>query len=354
MRVLVILPDLFDYRVETYNIINKRYKLDVGYNLKDKTKAKCDFEKVKFDYKKIGPIYYIKDFRKIVSAYDVVIIMADFHYPQYCLLPFFKRGIKVISWGIGFRVSYTHPFETNRKHGLLDKISQLVLSKCDANIFYMEQAKQFWKNTNLKMDNVFVAPNTTSVAPINIDPVKKRNFLFVGTLYKGKGLDLLIDTFAKLKVPQNDGCKLVIVGDGAERESLVKQTSELGIVDQVVFKGAIYDEEELANEFQKALICISPTQGGLSVPKSMGYGVPFIVRRDAISGGEIYHINNGVNGIMYEKDDDLFVIMKDALINPQKYIEMGTLAKQYYNNHATPYHMAKGAIDAIDYVLTTK
>lgn len=83
----------------------------------------------------------------------------------------------------------------------------------------------------------------------------------------------------------------------------------------------------------------------------MGYGVPFVTRRDAITGGEIYHITPGVNGIMYEKDNELTAILIDAANNPQKYVEMGFKAKVYYDNHATVRHMAQGAMDAFDYAL---
>lgn len=84
------------------------------------------------------------------------------------------------------------------------------------------------------------------------------------------------------------------------------------MVGLIVFHGAIYDENVLAERFAQALLCISPTQGGLSVPKSMGYGVPFVTRKDSITGGEIYHITPGVNGIMYVKDEELTSVISDV------------------------------------------
>ena len=38
----------------------------------------------------------------------------------------------------------------------------------------------------------------------------------------------------------------------------------------------------------------------------------------------------------------------------EKYVEMGRKAKDYYDNHATIQHMARGAIDAFDYVINCK
>lgn len=350
-KVLLLQPDLADYRVETYNHINEHYDLTVAYTHKDKTKATCNFKKQKLSVKNVGPFIFVKGLKKLTNQYDVVILMSDLHYPQYCWMPAKKRVFKVLTWGIGFRVSYTKPFVTDRKHVFMDKITQFVMSKCDANILYMAKAKEFWEGTSLRTDNMFVAPNTTTVASISFEPALKKIFLFVGTLYKGKGLDLLLKSYAEVVKETKTGTRLVIVGDGTERSMLEAQAKQLGISEKVDFRGAIYDETILAKEFQQALICISPTQGGLSVPKSMGYGVPFIVRKDAITGGEIYHITPDENGIMYEKDGDLKVIMKDAIEHPSKYVEMGRKAKDYYDNAATPYHMAQGAIDAIEYVL---
>lgn len=350
-KILILQNELSAYNVPVYNIIATNYDLTVAYYLKDKANIVCKFKKIKLDSKNIGPFTIIKDLNIVASQFDVVCIIPNLRNPSYCLLPFLSHKNKIVNWSIGFRASYTHPYITDRKHVLLDKLFQMVLSKCDASIFYMEKAKDFWKGTSLDMSNIFVAPNTTEVIPITINKESKHDFLFVGTLYKGKGLDLLLKSYRDVVITTNIKNQLHIVGAGDERENLEKFVIDNNLSDKVIFHGAIYDEHKLADCFSKALLCISPTQGGLSVPKSMGYGVPFVTRKDAITGGEIYHITPGVNGVMYEKDEDLITILKDCALNPQKYIEMGVRAKDYYNNHASINHMAQGAMDAFSYVL---
>lgn len=354
MKVLILQPDLVDYRVDIYNILNKDYHVAVGYAFLDKTKSNCEFEKIKLNTSKLGPLFFIKGLYRLCNKFDVVIIMADLHYPQYCIMPFLRRKYKVLTWGIGFRVSYIHPYLPTRKHGITDKLLEYIMSRCDANILYMEKAKDFWRNTQFPFEQMFVAPNTTSVVEMDFVPERKKNFLFVGTLYRSKGIDILISSFSRLVEEYETNSNLVIVGEGAERNNLEDLVNRLNLTDRVIFKGAIYDEHILAKEFQEAILCISPTQGGLSVPKSMGYGVPFVVRKDAITGGEIYHITNDENGILYEKDSDLLQIMKNAINNPKKYIDMGKKAKEYYNMYATPECMAKGAMDAINYALSLR
>lgn len=340
------------YRVPCWNILAEKYDFTVGYFFKDEAKdVDCKFKKVKFDVSYIGSLEIVKGVRKYANDFDVVMIMPDFHTPIYAIIPFLPHRYKLLSWSIGFRVSYVHPYLTQRPHNILDKIYELILRRCDANIFYIEKSKEFWKKTKVDLNKVFIAPNTTGVLPITIDLQQKKNFLFVGTLYRGKGVDMLIKSFAEAKSQIKSDSQLDIIGGGEMLDELQKLAEERGIAADVNFIGPVYDEQILASYFQKALLCISPTQGGLSCPKSMGYGVPFVTRKDAITGGEIYHMTPGVNGIMYEKDDDLTDVLVDAFQNKAKYITMGKAAKEYYDKNATPEHMANGAIEAVEFVL---
>ena len=350
-RLLILQNEVSSYNVPVFNMIAEQFDLTVGYYLKDKSQQDCNFEIKRLDVCCIGSLIFVRGLRKYAKQFDIVCIIPDMHVVSYIMLAFLPRSYKTVSWSIGYRVSYIHPYDTKRKHILADKVFQSVLSHCDANIFYMEKAKEFWEVTNLDMNKVFVAPNTTVVVPITLIPEEKNEFLFVGTLYKGKGLDVLLSAYKGYVEKSINPYRLKIIGDGAERDNLDLFVKENNLSDLVIFIGAIYDEKELAEHFKKAIVCFSPHQAGLSVPKSMGYGVPFVTRKDAITGGEIYHITSGVNGIMYEKDDDIQKIMEDVSKNPTKYINMGLTAKEYYDHNATIVHMARGAMDAFNYAL---
>lgn len=349
-KILLLQTEISAYNVTTYNEISRHYDLTVGYYLSDKSKIHCNFKKIKFDYFNIGPLSFIKGLSAKYNKYDAIIFLPNLRIPSYFLIPFVCKK-PTISWSIGFRVSYVHPYITSRKHNFLDWLTKIIYNKCNANIFYMEKSKEFWRNSSLDLSKIFIAPNTTDVVEIDIKQNQKKNFLFVGTLYKGKGLDLLIKAYHAAVKKRTECPNLIIVGDGEMRGWLEQYIKENSLNRKVELKGAIYDETELAKIFQTTLLCISPTQAGLSVPKSMGYGVPFVTRKDSITGGEIYHIQNGINGILYEQDDSLMEILIHATDHPEKYISMGLQAKVYYNNYATPYHMAQGAIRAIEHAL---
>lgn len=353
-KVLILQNELSAYNVPVYNEIAKYNDLTLGFYLKDKSNERCLFEKKQFETYRIGSVIYVKGLRSFAKQFDIVNIIPDLHVINYCAIPFLPHRYKVTNWGIGFRVSYTHPYITDRKHNLLDWVMLQILKHSDASIFYMEKSKEFWRGSSLDLKSVFVAPNTTEVIPIELEPQKKKNLLFVGTLYKGKGLDKLLSSIKEVVAKGYKDVRLTIVGDGECRKELEDYVAENGLRNNVAFTGSIFDEKVLANHFAEALLCVSPTQGGLSCPKSMGYGVPFVTRKDAITGGEIYHITTGVNGIMYEKDEDLTSIIEDACKNPQKYVEMGMAAKDYYDHNATIKHMAQGAMDAYEYALKQK
>lgn len=351
-KVLLVLNTINDYRVETYNLINDVYDFTVGYNVADQTVKHCNFKKIRFKTKKIGPfaVFGLK-FWKECKRYDAVITSFDIHNFEFAFIPFIKRKYKLLTWSIGLRCSYSRPYDVYRKHQLLDYVSYFIMKKADANIIYMEKAREFWRKTQLDQKKIFVAPNTTSVIEFNAN-VSKNSILFVGTLYKSKGVDKLIEAFNMAISNTDTDITLDIVGKGDEREYLENMAMELGIRDKVRFHGPIYEEVVLSKLFEKALVCVSPTQAGLTVPKSMGYGVPVITRRNAITGGEIYHIEHDVNGLFYDKDEDLPQILKSVISSPARFIKMGCRAQTYYTDNATPKHQADGAIEAINYALS--
>lgn len=350
-KLLIIKQDISAYNVPVYNKISEKFDLTVAFFSKNEAKEREYYKILKLDYMQCGPFFWVKNVFKLCRHYDVVSFVPDLHVLTFWLLPFIPRSYKLVNWSIGFRVSYIHPYLVDRKHGLVDWVFKILLKKSDACIFYMSKSKEFWKKSDLEFNKVFVAPNTTYVEPIEVNFEQKQNLLFVGTLYKGKGIDLLLKSYKAAIAKTGSRVKLVIVGKGEMYDYIQDYIRDNSLEGLVELKGAIYEEKLLASEFQKSLLCISPTQGGLSVPKSMGYAVPFITRKDAITGGEIYHIKDGVNGIIYNNDDDLTQIILDAITNPQKYIKMGLNAKEYYDNNATVNHMANGAIEAYNYAL---
>ncbi|MGC5340793.1 glycosyltransferase, partial [Escherichia coli] len=81
----------------------------------------------------------------------------------------------------------------------------------------------------------------TMVAPelfqLSLSP-NERKILFLSRFDRRKGCHELLDAFASIASSYPDW-KLVLAGDGVERDSLKKKTADYGLTDRVEFPGYI-------------------------------------------------------------------------------------------------------------------
>lgn len=120
--------------------------------------------------------------------------------------------------------------------------------------------------------------------------VTKRDtvLLFVGTEFKRKGLDNLLQAFALVK---NKDLKLVVVGGGDIALYKIRAT-KLGIADRVLFAGLV---KNVFAYYLMADIFIMPTltdPGPMSVLEAMFCGVP-VIMSDEKYCGSAEHIQSG-------------------------------------------------------------
>lgn len=95
--------------------------------------------------------------------------------------------------------------------------------------------------------------------------------------------------------------KLVVVGDGPERQRLDELASES---DQIEFVGAVYDHAQLARLYAKADFAVSPGASGLNVIQALSFGVPVVAAEgDPQSGPEIEAVVLGRTGLLYPAGD---------------------------------------------------
>lgn len=353
--VLLIQESLVYYRIPVYKLISERVNLTIGYTDGNDASLEDDLNVIKFNKITVFGLHFIKNgFTKLCKNYDVVIIMSDLHYVSYCILPFLKRTYKVIPWTIGIRASYTKRYDFTRKKDFLDIVFLKIMQNSDAVIFYMEQPKLFWKK-KIDHKSIFIAHNTVKVLDVDLTfQIKdKKSILFLGTLYKEKKIYELIEAFIKAKrsFVKKPFFTLDIIGAGEELENINKLVSDNNLEDSIILHGAVYDEKVLASFFNKAILCVSPDQAGLSVVKSMGYGVPFVTRSTAITGGEKFNIRNSVNGLFYDDELELKQIIVDAFNNPDVFLEMGKRAIEHYKSKATIENMANNVLKAIKFSL---
>jgi glycosyltransferase involved in cell wall biosynthesis len=265
----------------------------------------------------------------------------------------FRRKYSLTYWGIGVSASYQKKFDTDNKW---DRFRFLTGKRAESVVFYSDYPISKFVKAGFSREKLFVANNTTNVSGgLNLN-TKKDDFLFIGTLYKQKGFDILLNAYTSItEVPCEELPILHIIGEGPERQFIEQWIKDNNMRDKIILHGAIYDVEILKSLYEKSIACISPNQAGLSVLTSMGYATAFVTEKDAVTGGEIFNIKNMENGIIYEGGAD---VLKEKLVwiinNKQKTIEMGKKAKGFYDNCRTPGMMAQGLIDAVNYALKVK
>lgn len=156
--------------------------------------------------------------------------------------------------------------------------------------------------------------------------------LAVGRLVPIKRFDLLIRVFAEIRKTRN--IKLVILGEGPERENLSRMVIEYGLEEQVIFRGFVCNPWGYMSQ-AKMLVLTSKLEGfGNVIGESMAAGCPVVATR---CGGPEDIIQNNRNGILVEQscpeivdairlilDDPVFSdrLIRNALVDVERYDPM--------------------------------
>jgi 1,2-diacylglycerol 3-alpha-glucosyltransferase len=210
------------------------------------------------------------------------------------------------------------------------KITKLYCRDCSAIIVPTIKVKDALWEYGLRR-SIDVIPTG-----VNIEPFKRSNYneqlindekkslgisekqpvvLFVGRLAKEKSADVIINGMKELtkKIPN---CKLLIVGDGPERENLQALSMEIGIGKSVVFAGEkpyadIGKYYQMGDVFVGA--SLTETQG-LTFAEAMAAKIPVVAKYDKNLDGII---EDEVNGRLFYKDEELAGILTQVLLNKE-------------------------------------
>jgi len=133
------------------------------------------------------------------------------------------------------------------------------------------------------------------------------DIIYVGRLTKLKKPAILVEAFSKIvdELPAN--AKLIIVGDGEEKNHLKTLIQDLKLNGRVKLLGHVGDYEALKELYSKTLFSVSPGYVGLSITQSFGFGVPMLISKDENHSPEIEAVIEGENSMFFETDsiDDL-------------------------------------------------
>lgn len=299
-------------------------------------------------FKKTSRTYSTQSYYQLAKKFDVVICIAYYNWIDMSMMEFLPHKYKLIYWGIGVAASYGVPYDSSP---VFAKETCRHARNVDAMLFYSDYPKKKYISMGINGEKLFVANNTVQVADVPYISENRDSILFIGTLYRDKKVDVLIDSYYSAFQKNKKLPQMILIGDGDERAALEKKVEELGLGNFVEFTGKITDDNILKDYFSRAIICVSPNQAGLSVLKSMGYGVPYVTHKNSITGGEIFNIHNGIDGILLKDFSELENIILEIATNKNKFLDMGRAAYDFYHKERLPQNMVKGFLDAINYVL---
>lgn len=231
-----------------------------------------------------------------------------------------------------------------------------MAQQADALIFYNEQGKEDFSWLGLPQDKLFVANNAIDIAHIRSMSSQflgeRKKVLFIGRLIPSKKADLLIEGFARAIPELPVGTRLVIVGDGPEREQLTALVREYQVTEAVDFMGEITDEVELAPIFSQSALCVSPGPIGLSAIHSLAYSVPLLVADEEPHGPEVEVLLPGKTGEYFAANNA--VVLASRLVqlfaHPQRLATLGENGRNLVHTKYSVQHMADVFMDAFGYV----
>lgn len=177
-----------------------------------------------------------------------------------------------------------------------------------------------------------IIPNGIDIEEFFPDPNKKETDKFtivcVSRVTPRKGIRFLIQAFNVLS-KRYDFLRLVIVGDGNEKESLENLVFSLGLKDKVLFTGPVLHEKVL-EYYQKANIFALPSMNeGMSntMLEALACGLPLVSTN---TGGTKELIEDGQNGFIVKMKEyyDLAEKIEKFLLNRNLEKEMGQKSRE--------------------------
>lgn len=123
------------------------------------------------------------------------------------------------------------------------------------------------------------------------------DILYVGRLVKDKQVNVLLDAFAII-LTQKPDTRLVIIGDGIERQNLEAQAQDLGIARSVTFAGRVARDEDIYAFMKRARVFASASvrEGfGIVTIEAIACGTP-VVTSDSEANAATDLVNDGATG----------------------------------------------------------
>ncbi|MDC6362080.1 MULTISPECIES: glycosyltransferase family 4 protein [Flavobacteriaceae] len=342
-KILFAYDNILHYRLPLFNLLGEKYDFTVLHSGTQKSSESDSFKELVVQSNKIGPLIFQKEILNQVSKneYDVIIFNFDVRWVNTLrAIVIAKKKARVVLWGAWL---------TDSK--LANILRLYFLKRAESSLYYTEKSRMDFVNLGVPKDRTFVANNTFEIVNRckSFTYENKFRILNVGSLNSRKQNNLLIQAFANIvdKIPKR--IVLTIIGNGEEKEMLQNIVAKNNLLNRIIFINAINDSDILSKYYLESIFSVSFGQAGLSILQSFGFGVPYLTKQNAISGGEIYNIKDEINGLFCEDSiESLEQKMTKLCLNIDYSRYLGQNAYEYYSKYCTIENMYQGFVDAIE------
>jgi glycosyltransferase involved in cell wall biosynthesis len=240
------------------------------------------------------------------------------------------------------------------------EIRKQIFNFVDAHADYVEEAFDIFGSYGVPREKIFIiynSPDTDILFEIRkkieneppILPPSGRRLIHVGRLIDWKRVDMLIESFSKIK-SEFPEAELLILGYGPLENYLKDLAKKLKLEGSVKFIGGVYDPAILGKYLISSSVYVLAGMGGISINDAMAFGKPVIV--SVCDGTEKKLVREGYNGL-YFKDgnmDDLTDKIRYMFRNPDIIKKMGENSTKIIRDEINIRTVVSGYLKAFNYV----
>lgn len=205
-----------------------------------------------------------------------------------------------------------------------DILFNKYINKLNKYIVLTEYDKKMFKD-NMNIDSKVIYNPKSFESSIKSD-ITKKQFLAAGRFNYQKGFDLLIESF-NIFAKENNEWKLIIVGEGEEREEISNMIKKYKLQDRVIIK-------EFTNDIKKYFL-----ESSVLLLPSRWEGMPMIVLESLEMGVPVISYNITAIEPLVDNNKEGLIIEK---FNTKKFADA---MKKISNSYEIRYRLSRNAIE---------
>ena len=381
IRVSIQQPALPKFRIPFFKSLAEQDNIDLQlyYSINDPTLPNVDADGFKASY---VPLYKFNILNRATALWhgpqwssatkkksDVLVLSWDLHYLG--LFPAMLRAkinkVPVILWGHGY---------SKKENKIRKFIRELPAKFASALVFYDYNTAYAFTKSGFPENKVFIAPNAIDQSQIeeatiywnnnknelsnfqkqqNINP--SQSIVYIGRIYPENKLDILIEALPSIKQRHPD-IKLIMIGKGGEEETKLKKLAHnLAVSEQIIWVGALYEENEIAKWMLSSTVFCYPENIGLSILHAFGYGLPVITSDNILAHNpEIFTFKDQENGLFFKSGslESLADTIIDIIDKPNKTAYLSQSALKTVKEDFSISKMVAGFKSAIEFSYENK